>query len=182
MESCCPNLGEIARHHATSNLYISVEGWEEASNGLEQRRFTSAIGTNDTDTFTTTEGKAARAGDLNLRRLSIADGCLAESQRFSWAAPSPFRCNRERDRLPLTYHGFDRRQTALMLMHLCVLAMASIRLNELALTFDLFLTAICVALITLIRGAALFRIGAVVATEARYVVSANLPNSIDDGI
>jgi hypothetical protein len=69
-----------------------------------------------------------------------------------------------------------------MLVHLGVLAMASIRLNELSLTFDLFLTAICVALVTLIGGTALLRIGAVVATEASDVMSADLPDSIDDRI
>ena len=69
-----------------------------------------------------------------------------------------------------------------MLVHLGVLAMASIRLNELPLTFNLFLTAICVALVTLIGGTALLCIGAVVATEASHVMSADLPDSINNRI
>ena len=67
-------------------------------------------------------------------------------------------------------------------MHLCVLAMASIRLDKLTLARDLLLTTICVALVALIGGTALLRIGAVIATEARHVMGADLPDAIDDRI
>ena len=67
-------------------------------------------------------------------------------------------------------------------MHLGVLAMASIRLNEFTLARDLLLATICVALVTLISGTALFRIGAVVATEARHVMGADLPDAINDSV
>ena len=69
-----------------------------------------------------------------------------------------------------------------MLVHLGVLAMASIRLNEFTLARDLLLATICVALVTLISGTALFRIGAVVATEARHVMGADLPDAINDSV
>jgi len=69
-----------------------------------------------------------------------------------------------------------------MLMHLGVLAMTSIGLNELPLSFDLFLAPISISLIALIGGPALFCVGAVVPTEARHVMGANLPDPIDDRI
>ena len=69
-----------------------------------------------------------------------------------------------------------------MLVHLGVLAMASIRLNEFTLARDLLLATIGVALVTLIGGTALLRIGAVVATEARHVMGADLPDAIDDSV
>ena len=69
-----------------------------------------------------------------------------------------------------------------MLVHLCVLAMASICLNEFTLSRNLLLAAICVALIALIGGTALLRIGAVVATETRHMVGTHLPDPIDDRV
>ena len=69
-----------------------------------------------------------------------------------------------------------------MLVHLGVLAMASIRLNEFTLARDLLLATICVALVALIGGTALLRIGAVVATEARHVMGADLPDAINDSV
>ena len=69
-----------------------------------------------------------------------------------------------------------------MLVHLCVLAVASIRLNEFTLSRNLLLSAIGIALVTLVRGTALFRIGAVVATEARHVMGADLPDAINDSV
>jgi hypothetical protein len=95
VQPCCANLGKVARHHATSNLDISAEDWEEASDGLEQCGLTCAVGTDDSNPLAATKGEAARTSDLNLRRLAIADGCLAESQRFGWATPSPLSSDRE---------------------------------------------------------------------------------------
>ena len=90
MESCRADLGEVARHHTTSNLHVSIEDWKKASDRLEQRGFTRTVGADDADALAAAKGEAARTGDLNLRRLSIPNGGLAEPQRFGWATPSSF--------------------------------------------------------------------------------------------
>jgi hypothetical protein len=182
VQPCGADLSEVARYHTTGNLHVSIEHWKKASDGLEQCGFTCTVGTYDSDTLAAAKGEAACTGDLNLRRLSIPNGGLAETQRFGRATPSSLSSDRKRVRLALTNNRLNCSKTALMLVHLGVLAMASIRLNELPLTLNLFLTAICVALVALIGGTALLRIGAVVASEASHVMSADLPDSIDDRI
>ena len=95
VQPCGTDLSQIPRHHATSNLDISVEDWEEPRDGLEQCGLTCAVGADDADALAATKGEAARTSDLNLRRLAIADGCLAESQRLGRTTPGSFSSDRE---------------------------------------------------------------------------------------
>jgi hypothetical protein len=137
MQAGRAHLREIGRDDTVRNLNLATEWWKDSSDALQQGGLPRTIRTDDANPLTTPECNALRTGDDSSRRLTISDLCLHQAHGLCGASTrtcgrdgkccSSLRCN----------HWLNRRQPPLMFVHLAVLPMASIRLDQLALSCDL---------------------------------------------
>jgi hypothetical protein len=175
-------LREIRRDYTLRNLNLAAEWRKDPSDALQKRGLPRTIRTDDANPLAPTECDALRAGDDASRRLAISNLCL--HQAHGLCGTSTRTCGRDREACPALRcdHWLNRRQPALMLVHLAVLPMASIRLDQLALSCDLLRPSLGVSLCVQLSRFALLRICRVVPTESRDGMVANLPDSIHNGI
>mgnify|MGYP006204773283 CR=1 FL=1 len=94
-----------------------------------QRGLPRTIRTDDANPLATPECDALRTGDDASRWLAISNLCLHQAHGLCGASTRT--CGRDREACPALRcdHWLNRRQPALMLVHLAVLPMASIRLD-----------------------------------------------------
>ena len=175
-------LREIRRDYTLRNLNLAAEWRKDPRDALQERSLPRTIWADDANPLAPTECNALRAGNDASRWLAISH--LRLHQAHGLCGASTRTCGRDGERCTALRcnHWLNRRQPALMLVHLAVLPMASIRLDQLALSCDLLRTSLGVSLCVQLPRFALLRICRVVPTESRDGMVANLPDSIHNGI
>jgi hypothetical protein len=182
METSGAYLREIGRDYTLRNLNLAAEWGKDPSDALQKRGLPRTIRTDDADSLATSECNALRTGDDASRWLAISNLCLHQAHGLCWASTRTCGGDGERCSSLRCNHWLNRRQPPLMFVHLAVLPMASIRLDQLALSCDLLRPSLRVSLCVQLPRFALLRVCRVVPTESRDSMIANLPDSIHNGI
>jgi hypothetical protein len=182
VQPCRTNLCEIARDHTGCNLDLSAERREDPSDALEERRFSSTIWPHDPNALSTAQRNAARCGDCARRRLSVPDDRLNQTHRLGGSATSTGGGNRQCCATLRRDHRLNRREARLMLVHLSVLPVTPIRLNQLLLPRDLFRPSLSISVSIFLFCLPLLGVRRVVPAESCDCVVPHLPDPIDDRI
>ena len=182
MQPCRTNLCEIARHNTTCNLDLSAERREDPSDALEKRRLSSAIRSHDPNALSAAQRNTARRGDRARRRLSVSNDRLNQTHRLSRSATGTSGGDRERCATLRRHHRLNRREARLMLVHLSVLSMTPIGLNQLLLPRDLFRPSLSISVSIFLFCLPLLGVRRIVPAESCDCVIAHLPDPIDDRI
>ena len=182
VQPCRTNLCEITRHNTTCNLDLPTEWREDPSDALKERRLAGAIRPNNADTLSAAQRNTARRGDRARRRLSVSNDRLNQTHRLSRSATGTSGGDCERCATLRRHHRLNRREARLMLVHLSVLSVTPIGLNQLLLPRDLFRPSLSISVSILLFCLPLLGVRRIVPAESCDCVIPHLPDPIDDRI
>ncbi len=188
-----PDLGQIPRLDVAAQTHEPIERRQDASDGPQERRLARAIRPHDPDTLTpgrldpcdpqdghaSWRGRVSREADEHgLQRQCHVTGTrrATAEQRLGRQRQPRLRAGRFRLR------SEQRIEPLLVLVHLGVLAVAAIPLDELALARDLLGHGVRVLAPAGIRRLALLEIRGVATLEWRQTAVAELPDAGDHRI